>query len=155
MLSCRFARGKIATYCFENPRVTSVCQTATSQRYYETQRGFAMLSRRIVLSLVAVAAVVLLSANAAEACHRGGCFGGLFGGGLFGGHHCGCGMSDCGCGCESSCDDGCGCESGDCGCGCGESHESSDASGEAAPQEPASDASGNDAAPVAPEESST
>jgi hypothetical protein len=111
-----------------------------------------MLSRRLVLCLVAVVAVVLSSASVAQACHGGGCFGGLFGGGLFGGHHCGCGMGDCGCGCGCAdgcgCDDGCGCEGGDCGCG-SEMKESTE-EGSAAP---AGEPSGGDAAPAAPDAS--
>jgi hypothetical protein len=109
-----------------------------------------MLSRRIVLSLVAVVALVLSSAGSAEAglfggcgCHRGGCGGGFLRG-LFHRHHC-CSMNDCGCGCQSSCDSGCGCDGGcDGGCGCGEATESgaAPATPEAAP-----------AAPAAPEKS--
>ncbi|MEX0642682.1 MAG: hypothetical protein WD468_08265 [Pirellulales bacterium] len=112
-----------------------------------------MLSRRIVLSVVAVVALVLSSAGSAEARLFGGCgcqvgcggHGGCGGGflrNLFRGHCC---MNDCGCGCESSCDSGCGCEgNGGCGggCGCGGATESS----EAAPASP-------EAAPAAPEKS--
>jgi len=109
-----------------------------------------MLSRRIVLSVVTVLALVLSSAGSAEACLFGGCgchsrcCGGFLRG-LF--RHHGCCTSDCGCGCESSCDSGCGCGSGcdggcDSGCGCGDAtEESSDAA--PAPAAP-------EAAPAAP-----
>jgi hypothetical protein len=106
-----------------------------------------MFSRRIVLSVVAVVALVLSSAGSAEArlfggcgCHGGGCCGGFLRN-LFHGH--GCCASDCGCesscGCESGCDGGCegGCDGG---CGCGEATEGS------APAAP-------EAAPAAPEKS--
>ncbi len=106
-----------------------------------------MLSRRFVLSFVAVVALVLTSTGSAEArlfggcgCHGGGCCGGFLRG-LFHRHHCCCQMD---CGCESSCDGGCdsGCDGG-CGggCGCGEATESG-----AAPASP-------EAAPAAPEKS--
>jgi hypothetical protein len=98
-----------------------------------------MLTRRFILSMVAVCGLVLSSAGSAEACFGGGCGGGR---GLFGGlfHNHGCCMNDCGC---DSCDSGC---EGDGGCGCGEAHESSDAPAEteAAPAAPAA------AAPAAP-----
>jgi hypothetical protein len=99
-----------------------------------------MLTRRFVLSMVAVCGLVLSSAGSAEACFGGGCgCGGGFLRGLFGHHGC---CNDCGC---DSCGDDCGCggeEHGDCGCGGGEVHEmnAAPAHPEAAP-----------AAPVAPE----
>src|SRR5262245_15944047 len=106
-----------------------------------------MFSRRIVLSVVAVVALVLTSAGSAEArlfggcgCHGGGCCGGFLRN-LFHGQCCW--PSDCGCGCESSCgcDGGCegGCDGGcDGGCGCGgATEESAPAAAPAAPEKSA------------------
>lgn len=95
-----------------------------------------MRTRRIVLSLVAVAALVLSSANVAEACHFGGCRGGGCFGGFFRNlfhHNCCSGVNDCGC--QPSCDNGCGCQSNGCGggCGCGGATESKGEGNDAAP----------------------
>src|SRR5262245_13707983 len=104
-----------------------------------------MLTRRFVLSMVAVVGLVLFSAGAAQACFFGGCGGDCgCGGGLFGGlfHH-GCCSNDCGCGCGGDHGDcGCGGDHSDCGCGGGEAHE-----GEAA--KPMEQKTENNAAPPA------
>ena len=110
-----------------------------------------MLTRRFVLSMVAVCGLVLSSAGSAEAFFGGGCGGGCGCGGgflrgLFG-HH-GCCADDCGC---DSCDSGCeGDAHGDGGCGCGEAMESAAPSDAPAAPEAAPAAPATPAAPAAP-----